>query len=188
MPDPSPITATLLQLGSTAASPSLNELLFRQVYNELRSMAAGFLRRERADHTLQPTALVHEAYLRLVGNGYSTEWKGRAHFFGAASRAMRRILVDHARRKGAGKRPPPDGRMTLEGAQLVNPVGTIDLLVLDDLLEKLAALDDRAARVVELRVFGGLTSDEAATVLGVSSRTVDGDWAFARKWLRREMK
>lgn len=144
------------------------------------------MRNERADHTLQPTALVHEAYVKLA-DGTRVAWKGRAHFFGVAARAMRQILVDHARRHLAAKRGGVRHRVTLTGCEPVDPHDAVEILELDELLERFSALDSRAARVVELRVFGGLSVPEAAHLLGVSPRTVDGDWAVARMWLSREL-
>ncbi len=163
------------------ASDQLAELL----YPELRRLAGRLMRRERADHTLQPTALVGEAFLRMVDQT-RTGWKDRAHFLGIAARVMRQVLVDHARRHAAAKRGAGIQRVTFDeaagaGAQV------LDLLVVNDALDRLDALDNRGARVVELRVFGGLSVEEIAHVLGVSKRTVDGDWAMARLWLAREL-
>jgi RNA polymerase sigma factor (TIGR02999 family) len=164
-----------------AAAP---DQLLPLVYRELRRLAAAQMRKERAGHTLQPTALVHEAYLKLLDQHLT--WKDRGHFFGVAARAMREVLVDHARRKGARKR---------SGVEV--PIGTdepavapraFDLLALDQALHRLAALDERQARLVELRVFGGLTTDEAARVLDCSPATVSRDYRHAEAWLRREMR
>ncbi len=162
------------------------EELFPVVYAELRELAERFLAGERKNHTLQPTALVHEAYLRLVGPEAS--WESRAHFFGAAATAIRRILTDHARsrdrlKRGGGKKPVP-----LEGADVaVECAEEHDLVGLDEALTSLARLDAQKARVVELRFFGGLSIEQTATVLGVSNSTVIRDWQFAKVWLHREL-
>ena len=184
--DKAPVTNLLLEIEPQETSPQVLEQLFERVYDELRVMAAALLRRERGNHTLQPTALVNEAYLRLV-EADRVGWEGRAHFFGVAARAMRQILVDHARRKKAGKRLPPGHIVSVETNELPCRDAQIDLITLDDILTELARLDERMAAVVELRVFGGLKNREVARVLGVSERTIEGDWAMAKKWLRREM-
>src|SRR5262245_1481966 len=156
------------------------------VYEELRRLADRFLAAEKRSATLQPTALVHEAYLRLVGSDRSG-WENRAHFFGAAARAIRRILVDRARaRRGARRGGDRPLRLDTD-APLAEPGPSLDVLALDEALEKLAALDAQKARVVELRFFGGLSVDETAAALGVSASTVDRDWVFARAWLHRTM-
>ena len=157
------------------------------VYPELKKLASGLMRRERPGHTLQPTALVHEAYLALVDDT-QVDWQSRAHFFGAAANAMRRILVDHARARGAQKRGGDADRVTFDEALGHGAEQDIAVLDLDRVLERFAALDARAARIVELRVFAGLTVPEVATVLGVSRRTVDNEWAMARMWLGRELR
>ena len=144
------------------------------------------MKRERANHTLQPTALVHEAYLKLVGDP-GARWESRAHFFGAAARAMRQILVDHARRHHAHKRGGELDRVTLDEEIADSNARSFEILALNDALEKLAAKDPRMARVVELRIFGGLVSKEVAHVLGFSKRTVDEDWKMAKMWLAREL-
>ncbi len=155
------------------------------VYNELHDLASHFMRKERQDHTLQPTALVHEAYLRLIDQR-SGSWQNRSHFFGIAAQAMRRILVDHARRKRAWKREGGE-RVTLEESVAESPQQSVDVLALNDALDKLAALDARQAKVVELRFFGALDIEETAKALGVSPATVKRDWTFARAFLQREM-
>jgi len=160
--------------------------LLPRVYDALRELAGGFLRRERTDHTLQPTALVHEAYLRLVDQTRA-DWKSRAQFMAVAAEVMRRILVDHARGHRAAKRGGGRHRVDLT-ATLDVPAGpALEVLDVDDALSRLAALDERQARVVELRVFGGLSVAEVAEVLRVSERTVANDWRMARAWLRREL-
>ena len=184
--DKSPVTDLLLSVQPQVAVTTRDAELFERVYEELRTLAASFLRRERQDHTLQPTALVHEAYLRLV-DADRIGWEGRAHFFGVAARAMRQVLVDHARRKQAKKRMPLGSQVSIETAELPCRDHVVDLVALDDLLLELARLDSRMASVVELRVFGGLKNREISRVMGVSLRTIEGDWTMAKKWLRREM-
>lgn len=159
--------------------------LFALVYEELRQLAAGHLAQEKAGHTLQPTALVHEAYLRLVGTAPPTgqSWNGRAHFFGAAAEAMRRILVDAARRKNAVKRGGNLERRELDPDQIAAPELSEDLLALDEALDRLAQIDASAAQLVHLRYFAGLTIREAAEILGIAPRTADLHWAYARAWL-----
>lgn len=163
-----------------------------QVYQELRGLAAAYLRRQSASHTLQPTALVHEAFLKLVDHT-AVVFNGRAHFFAVSARAMRQILVDHARAKLADKRGGGWDRITLDQGVIPDvrraPGGSheVDILALNELLEQLAGLDPRQAEVVELRFFGGLTVDEAASVLGVSKSTVEEDWRMARAWLSKRL-
>ena len=156
------------------------------VYQEFRNLAAGYLRRERPDHTLQPTALVHEAYIKLIDQR-RVDWQGRTHFFAVAAQAMRRILIDHARRHKRQKRGGARQRITLDDAVAISPQRDEDLIALDEALKNLAKADPRQAKIVELRFFGGLTVEEAAKVLGVSKRTVEGDWTFAKAWLKREL-
>jgi RNA polymerase sigma factor (TIGR02999 family) len=165
--------------------PSAPEDLYRLVYEELRRLAGARMGSQRDGHTLQPTALVHEAYLRLVGS--DSRWQGRAHFFGAAARAMRQVLVDHARRRGARKRGGGRGRISLSDLDPATEARLDDLLALDEALERLAARDRRKASVVELRFFAGLEVDETARALGISPRSVHLDWRFAKAWLFREM-
>jgi RNA polymerase sigma factor (TIGR02999 family) len=156
------------------------------VYNELRRIAHYHLRRERPDHTLQSTALVHEAYLRLLGS-QPADLQGRTHFIAIASRLIRQILVDHARERHAAKR---DGgrRVDIEHLDALSVDESSNLLALDDALNDLAQTDDRQAKIVELKFFGGLTSPEVSEVLGLSRATVDRDWATARAWLQRHMR
>jgi len=163
------------------------ENLLPLVYAELHRQAASFLRKERPEHTLQTTALINEAYLRLIDRK-SVNWQSRAHFFAVASQAMRRILVDHAKAKHRQKRGGNDIRLSLDGATLVasKQKGT-DLVALDEALNKLSLIDPRQARVVELRFFGDLSIEETAAVLQCSARTVKRDWRFAQAWLRREL-
>ena len=156
------------------------------VYDELRAMAAGMLRYERPDHTLQPTALVNEAYLKLC-RGRDAEWNDRAHFCAVAARAMRQILVDHARTRGRQKRGGGWLRVTLSDTPVVNPNEDVDILALDEAMHELEALDERKARVVELRFFGGLTNAEVADVIEMAPKTAEADWYMARAWLRKRL-
>ena len=157
------------------------------VYDELRRLADGYMRREQIGHTLQPTALVHEAFFKLVDSSDRT-FESRAHFLGVAARAMRQVLVDHARSRNAAKRGGDAVRVTLDESALGSGGGDVDLLALDEALTRLASKNKRLAQVVELRYFSGLTIQETATVLGVGHTTVEDDWALARAWLRREFK
>jgi RNA polymerase sigma factor (TIGR02999 family) len=160
--------------------------LVEAVYGELRRLAAGYLHRERRDHSLSPTALVHEAYLKLIDQR-RTHWQNRAHFFAIAAHLMRRILVDHARAHGAVKRGKGDRVPFEEGAGERSPID-VDVLALDRALERLADLEVRQARIVELRFFGGLTVEETAAVLDVAPITVKRDWALAKVWLYRQLQ
>ena len=156
------------------------------VYEELRHQAARYLRRERQGHTLQTTALINEAYLRLI-DAREVLWQSRTHFFAIAANLMRRVLVDHARRRDADKRGGPHVRVQLDEALAVADEAEIDLLAIDEALDKLAVIDPQQARVVELRFFSGLSVEETAAALGVSPKTVKRDWSVARAWLRREI-
>lgn len=177
---------TLLLKQWSAGDRKALDQLTPLVYEELRQQAARYLRRERPGHTLQTTALIHEAYLRLI-DVKDVQWQGRTHFFAIAANLMRRILVDHARRRDAEKRVGPHFRLTLDEALLVAKETDVDLLAVDEALDRLAAIDPQQARVVELRFFSGLTVEETATALGISAKTVKRDWSVARAWLRREM-
>lgn len=180
-------TEILMALGQpTSASDRSPEELLPLVYDELRALARSFLARERVGHTLQPTALVHEAFLRLVDQR-RVNWKGRAHFFAVAAQMMRRVLVDSARKKKASKRGGGWERVSLSNEPGGPELLVEEVLALDAALTKLAELDPRQARVVELRFFAGLGSAETADLLGVSKRTVEGDWTHARTWLKREL-
>jgi RNA polymerase sigma-70 factor (ECF subfamily) len=161
--------------------------LMALVYDELRQIAHRHLRGERADHTLSTTALVHEAYLQLIDQK-QTQWNDRAHFFAVASMAVRRILIDYARRRGAQKRGGGAQMVSLDDAVLVPAEQAEALLALDEALTRLETLDPRMSRVVECRFFGGLTVDETAEVLAVSPSTIDRDWGKAKLWLYREMR
>jgi len=156
------------------------------VYSELRRMAHGFLQRERSDHTLQSTALVHEAYLRLVGQKLP-EWQNRAHFFGVAARLMRQILVEYARSHKADKRGGSACKLSLEESTFVPEPRNLDVILLDDALYDLAKLDAQQSRIVELRFFAGLSIDDTSEVLGISPATVTREWTTARVWLHREI-
>jgi RNA polymerase sigma factor (TIGR02999 family) len=157
------------------------------VYNELRRLASRYLNRERGDHTLQPTALVHEAFLRLA-NENQPEWQDRAHFFGIAARLMRQILVDHARRQHSLKRGGDCQQSTMtEELVVYSPQKSAELLALDEALQRLASQDERQCRVVEMKFFAGLNIEQIAAVLDVSTRTVKRDWTMARAWLHQEM-
>ena len=155
------------------------------VYAELRRLAGSYLRRERPDHTLQATALVHEAYLRLVGQ--EVPWQSRAHFFGVAAQMMRRILVDHARRHMASKRPSSERKLSLDEAEDFSDERAVDLIALDEALGELAKIDPQKSRIVELRYFGGLSVEETAGVMGVSVATLMRHWAMAKMWLYKQV-
>ena len=161
--------------------------LVARAYDELRAVAAGLMTRERTGHTLQPTALVNEAFLRLVDADDLTP-NDRGHFVGIAARVLRRVLVEHARARGTDKRGGGAHRVTLDSRVLGTDAAEVDTLALDEALDKLGALDGRPARVVELRFFGGLTIAETADALGVSKRTAELDWSLARAFLRRELE
>ncbi len=156
------------------------------IYAELRRQAARYLRRERPGHTLQTTALIHEAYIRLIDQK-NVRWQNRAHFFAIAAQLMRRILVDHARSRQAAKRGGSDIKLPLEEAMIASEGREVDLVALDEALKRLAAIDPQQSRVVELRFFSGLNVEETAEVLEVSPRTVKRDWNVAKAWLRREI-
>ncbi len=157
------------------------------VYGELRRQAAGYLRRERSDHTLQPTALINEAYLKLIDQR-DVKWQNRAHFFAIAAQAMRRILVDYARERKREKRGGAAENLSLDQAlTIVSQEKSVDLVALDEALNKLAQFDERQAKVVELRYFSGLSIDETAEVLDVSNVTVRRDWNMAKAWLHQEI-
>jgi RNA polymerase sigma factor (TIGR02999 family) len=170
-----------------AGDPHAAAELLPLVYDELRRLAAARLGAEPAGHTLQPTALVHEAYLRMVGGCPPDGWDGRGHFFAAAAEAMRRILVDRARHKNSRKAGGGRRRLDLADVEPAEPESGLDLLALDEALARLERLDARKAQVVKLRFFAGLTCDQAARALGVATSTADADWAFARCWLRLEI-
>jgi RNA polymerase sigma factor (TIGR02999 family) len=180
-----PSVTALLTDWSRGDSSALDQLL-PLVYTELRRIAARQLRGERTNHTLQPTALVHEVYLRLIDQR-DVNWQDRAHFLGVAAGVMRRILVDHARRHGARKRGDGAQRVSLDEAAEVTTAQDVPVLALDLALRRLASVDPELASIVELRAFGGLTIDEAAHVLKVSPSTAKRDWRTAKAWLNREL-
>ena len=156
------------------------------VYDELRRLAARYLRRESPGNSLQPTALVHEAFLKLAEQ-QRVDWQGRTHVLAIGAKAMRRILVDHAKRKRRLKHGGGFRRIVLDETAALSPQRDEDLLAIDEALEKLAGIDERQATIVELRFFGGMTVEEVAETLGVSKRTVESEWTMVRAWLRREL-
>lgn len=178
------VTAILHEL--SAGDPKAVERLMPVVYDELRRLAAYYFERERGDHTLQPTALVHEAYLRLVDQS-RVEWQNRAHFFGVAAHMMRRILIDHARRHDSGKHGGSMTRIALDDAVSFQKKDDLDLVKLDEALTTLEKLDERKSRIVELRFFGGLTVEEAAAVMSLSEKTIRREWQAAKLYLLREL-
>jgi RNA polymerase sigma-70 factor (ECF subfamily) len=185
MGDPHEVTLLLSALSS--GDEQAGEKLIPLVYDELRRLARSYMRRERTDHTLQATALVHEAYLKLVEQR-STNWQSRAHFFGVAAQVMRRILIDHARGHLRQKRGGEYEKVVLDEGLIFSPEQSAELLAVDEALKRLARRDERQARVVELRFFGGLSVEEAAAVLGISPKTVKRDWSVAKAWLYAELK
>lgn len=168
-------------------SPNAAEKLMPCVYDELKRLARTYMRRERSDHTLQTTALVHEAYLRLVRQK-AVHWQGRSHFFGIAAQLMRRVLVDHARGHLRQKRGGPAVVLPLDETLVFSPEHSEELLRLDEALGRLAKLDARQSRIVELRFFGGMSVEETAEYLGISPKTVKRDWAVAKAWLHAEVR
>jgi RNA polymerase sigma factor (TIGR02999 family) len=183
--EPNQDVTVLLQNAQAGDHEALDQLL-PLVYGELKRIAAGHLRRERSDHTLQATALVHEAYLRLVQQ-HSVDWRNRAHFFAIAAEMMRRILVNYAVQQNAEKRGGKSERFSLDDVTSLAAQSEVDLLLLDEALKKLVAIDASQARIVELRFFGGLTVEEVAAVLGISERTVKRDWRAAKAWLHHQI-
>jgi RNA polymerase sigma factor (TIGR02999 family) len=167
--------------------PQAGEHLAVMLYDELRSLARHAMAGERADHTLQPTALVHEAYLRLVG-GEGARFENRAHFFAAAATAIRRVLVEHSRRRARLKRGEGRGRVGLDGIDPAVPASDEDLLAVEEALQKLAVFSPQGARLVELRYFAGMTIPEVAQVLDVSEAKIERDWRLARAWLKNELE
>ncbi len=176
----------MLQEWSGGKREALDELL-PLVYSELHRQAAGYLRRERQDHTLQTTALINEAYLKLIDQR-EVNWESRTHFFAIAAQAMRRILVDHAKTKHREKRGGNDVKISLENIELISSdENLVDLIALDEVLTRLGAKDEQQSRIVELRYFSGLSLEETAEVLGISRTTAARDWAMAKAWLHREL-
>ncbi len=180
-----PSVSQLLQRWSEGDRDALDQLT-PLVYAELRLMARRYMNQQPPGHTLQTTALIHEAYLRLVGQE-EKQWENRAHFFGVAAQAMRHILVDYARARQMAKRGGGAHQVSLDEAMVISPEGSDDLVALNDALDALASLDQRQSQVVEMRFFGGLTEEEISQVLNVSTRTVRSDWRLARSWLLREL-
>ncbi len=183
--DPKPSVTQLLfemQRGRTGAADELLSL----VYQELRRIAGGYMRRERPNHTLQATALVHEVYMQLVDQT-RVDWKNRAHFFGVAAQLMRRILVEHARAHNAQKRGGAVSKISLEEVVSHLPQKELTLVALDDALHELELLDARQSRIVELRFFGGLTTEETSEVMGISTATIEREWRSARAWLHSQL-
>jgi len=184
MSEAAQVTALLGKL--TAGDAGAAAEVIPLIYEDLRRLASHYMARERPGHTLQTTALVHEAYLRLVDQRQAT-WRNRAHFYGAAAQVMRRILVDHARARSAEKRGGDAPHLSLEEALTFSDDQSEELVRLDEALGRLAKLDDRQSRVVELRFFAGLSVEEAAEAMGISPKTVKRDWSVARAWLHREL-
>jgi RNA polymerase sigma-70 factor, ECF subfamily len=182
---PAPNVTELLEDLSAGKEHALDDLL-PLVHNELRRQAARYLRRERHNHTLQPTALVNEAFIRLVDQR-NVRWQNRAHFFGIAAQAMRRILIDHARTQQRIKRGGVQQNVTLDEGMLAAAARSIDVLALDQALTRLASIDARQARVVELRFFGGLSVEETAAIMAISAATVKREWSMAKAWLYTQL-
>jgi RNA polymerase sigma-70 factor (ECF subfamily) len=178
---------TVLLSALTRGDQDAGARLIPVVYNELRRLAGSYMRHERPDHTLQATALVHEAYMKLVEQ-QSVNWQSRAHFFGVAAQLMRRILIDHARGHLRQKRGGEYKKVSLNDAFIFSPEQSAELLAVDESLQRLAKMDERQARVVELRFFGGLSVEEAGAVLGISAKTVKRDWSVAKAWLYADLK
>jgi RNA polymerase sigma factor (TIGR02999 family) len=188
MPDPE-ISLLLSRAAAGNLLPRLAaDRIFTAAYDELHAIAEREMQHERVDHTLQPTALLNEAYQRIVGSDVSQlPWENRAHFFGIAAQAMRQVLIDHARRRGTAKRGAGWTRLSVSDCEIASPDAGIDAIDLDRVLAKLTELHPRMARVVELRVFGGLSGREIALALGVSRKTIVEDWRVAVLWLRAEL-
>jgi RNA polymerase sigma factor (TIGR02999 family) len=186
METPQPHEVTKLLLDWSRGDKTALDQLLPIVYHELRRLAGGFLRRERPDHTLQPTALIHEAYVRLVEQDLP-EWHSRSHFFAVAARLMRQILVDHARRHRTAKRGGDQQKMTLDETPVFTHEHAEEVITLDRALQQLASFDARKAHIIEMRIFGGMSVEETAEALGVSVPTVKRDMRMAVAWLRREL-
>jgi len=182
--DPDKIARVWSDIDQGETSPA--ERLIPLVYDDLRTLASNYLRHERPGHTLQPTALVNEAFLKLADQ-HRVSWRGKTHFFAVGAQIMRRILVDHARSKHRKKRGGDRQRIALQDDLRLSTQGDEDLVAVDEAIEKLASRDARQAKIVELRFFGGMTVDEVAEVLGVSKRSVEAEWTMIRAWLRREL-
>ena len=185
VPSPAEITELLRAWGD--GDNNAFEALVPLVEAELRRLAGVYMARERRDHTLQATALVNEAFVRLIG-AQDVRWQDRRHFLGIAARLMRRVLVDHARTRAFQKRGGRDRKVSLDDAMLISPAPPVDVLTLDRALEALGAVDSRKSRVIEMRYFGGMTMEETADALHVSTQTVKRDWRLAKLWLLRELE
>ena len=183
-PKPSEVTQLLQHLGT--GGPAATDRLFDALYRELRNLAEQFFRRERPDQTIQATALVHEAYMKLVDQR-CVDWQGRGHFLGVAAQAMRRILLDRARHRGAAKRGGGWKRITLNDRLIPGLDCDDGLVAIDEALGRLSELDPRQAQMIELRFFGGLSVEEVSQVMGMSKRSVEREWTMVRAWLRREL-
>lgn len=181
--DPQNDISRLLQTEVATRSPAEVEQLVALVYDELRGIAHKYFQSERPDHTLQPTAIVHEAYLRLVDES-SVDWQGRTHFRAVCAKVMRRVLIDYARSRGRDRRGGGDKPLLLDSRVAPLQIESIGAVELSDALDRLAKLDERQARIVELRFFGGLSVEEVAKTLDLSKRTVEGEWTHAKAWLR----
>lgn len=182
--EPTQITDLLVKLNKRDR-PGVAAKLMPLVYEDLRHLAKKYFRDERPDHTLQPTALVHEAYLRMVDQT-RVGWKDRTHFFAVAAKVMRRVLVDYARARKRARRGGERQRIELDSRVSPMDMAELDVLALHEAIEKLAELDERQAQIVEMRFFSGMTVEEVAEALGVSKRTIEGDWKHAKAWLRAE--
>jgi RNA polymerase sigma factor (TIGR02999 family) len=187
MAAPETVRVTQLLLELSQGDRTAVEELLPLIYDELRRLAGGYLRRERANHTLQATALVHEAYLKMVDQT-RVQWQNRAHFFGVAANLMRRILVDHARSHGAQKRGSGIEKISLEDGLVASGERAAEVVAVDDALETLAKVDPVKSRIVELRFFGGLSVEETAEVLNISVATANRQWRMARAWLYGQLK
>ncbi|MGC2059527.1 MAG: sigma-70 family RNA polymerase sigma factor [Candidatus Sulfotelmatobacter sp.] len=185
--EPASTDVTVLLIELTKGDKSAASRLIPLVYDELRRLASNYMRREREDHTLQATALVHEAYVKLVQQR-SVDWQSRAHFFGIAAQVMRRILIDHARGRLREKRGGGEQAVVLDDVFVFSPEKSHELLKLDESLDRLSRIDPRQGKIVELRFFAGLTVEEAAEVLGISPKTVKRDWSMAKAWLYGDLK
>jgi RNA polymerase sigma factor (TIGR02999 family) len=183
---PAPNDVTQLLVAWSSGDTAARDALMPLVHDELHRLAHRYMRRERGNHTLQTSALVNEAYLRLIDQR-DMKWQNRAQFFGIAAQMMRRILVDYARKRGFAKHGGDLHAVPLDEVMIVSPQRAAEVVALDDALSRLAALDQRKSQIIELRFFGGLSIEETAEVLGVSAGTVMRDWTFAKAWLRREI-